>query len=38
LPLIDVAVHQYHRYADAGNDMEDGASVSRLYQNPEGQK
>ncbi|HEV7344627.1 MAG TPA: NAD(P)-dependent oxidoreductase [Devosia sp.] len=32
LPLLDVAVKQYHRYADAGNDMEDGASVSRLYQ------
>jgi 3-hydroxyisobutyrate dehydrogenase-like beta-hydroxyacid dehydrogenase len=32
LPLIDVAVRQYRRYAEAGNDMEDGASVSRLYQ------
>ncbi|WP_375599102.1 NAD(P)-dependent oxidoreductase [Devosia sp. Naph2] len=38
LPLIDVAVRQYHRYADAGNDMEDGASVSRLYQNAEDHK
>ncbi|WP_417580741.1 NAD(P)-dependent oxidoreductase [Pelagibacterium sp.] len=33
LPLIDIAVAQYRRYAEAGNDMEDGASVSRLYQN-----
>jgi 3-hydroxyisobutyrate dehydrogenase len=33
LPLIDVAVHQYRRYAEAGNEMEDGASVSRLYHN-----
>ena len=32
LPLIDVAVRQYRRYAEAGNEMEDGASVSRLYQ------
>ncbi|GGA50112.1 NAD(P)-dependent oxidoreductase [Pelagibacterium lentulum] len=32
LPLLDAAVRQYGRYADAGNDMEDSASVSRLYQ------
>ena len=32
LPLLEIAVRQYGRYADAGNDMEDGASVSRLYQ------
>lgn len=32
LPLIDIAVRQYRRYAEAGNEMEDGASVSRLYQ------
>ena len=32
LPLIDVAVRQYRLYAEAGNEMEDGASVSRLYQ------
>lgn len=35
LPLIDVAVRQYRRYAEDGNDMEDGASVSRLYQTQE---
>ncbi|MBW4653486.1 MAG: NAD(P)-dependent oxidoreductase [Kaiparowitsia implicata GSE-PSE-MK54-09C] len=34
LPLLDVAIRQYHRYAEAGNEMEDGASVSRLYQMP----
>ena len=38
LPLMDVAISQYHRYADAGNAMEDGASVSRLYQNAEDPK
>lgn len=38
LPLVDVAIRQYHRYADADNGMEDGASVSRLYQNAEGSK
>ncbi|WP_172123289.1 MULTISPECIES: NAD(P)-dependent oxidoreductase [unclassified Devosia] len=32
LPLIQVAVSQYRRYVEAGNEMEDGASVSRLYQ------
>jgi 3-hydroxyisobutyrate dehydrogenase len=32
LPLLEVAVRQYRRYAEAGNEMEDGASVSRLYQ------
>ena len=32
LPLIHVAVSQYRRYVEAGNEMEDGASVSRLYQ------
>jgi 3-hydroxyisobutyrate dehydrogenase len=32
LPLLELAVRQYGRYADAGNDMQDGASVSRLYQ------
>lgn len=32
LPLLDIAVKQYDRYARAGNDMEDSASVSRLYQ------
>lgn len=31
LPLLTVAVRQYRRYAEAGNEMEDGASVSRLY-------
>lgn len=32
LPLLDVAVTQYRRYAEAGHEMEDSASVSRLYQ------
>nr|WP_281351165.1 NAD-binding protein [Devosia marina] len=36
LPLLDVAVRQYRRYAEAGNEMEDGASVSRLYQKTTG--
>jgi 3-hydroxyisobutyrate dehydrogenase len=36
LPLIEVAVRQYRRYADAGNEMEDGASVSRLYLDAKG--
>jgi 3-hydroxyisobutyrate dehydrogenase len=38
LPLIDIAVRQYRRYAEADNDMEDGASVSRLYQDAGGTK
>ena len=38
LPLIDIAVRQYRRYAEAGNEMEDGASVSRLYQDTENRK
>lgn len=38
LPLMDVAIRQYHRYADAGNEMEDGASVSRLYQKADAPK
>lgn len=38
LPLMDVAIRQYHRYADAGNEMEDGASVSRLYQTTDAPK
>lgn len=36
LPLLDVAVRQYRLYAEAGNEMEDGASVSRLYQKTTG--
>jgi len=32
LPLIDLAVQRYRAYAEAGNEMEDSASVSRLYQ------
>lgn len=32
LPVIEASVRQYRRYAEAGNEMEDGASVSRLYQ------
>lgn len=32
LPLIDLAVKRYRSYAEAGNDMEDSASVSRLYE------
>lgn len=32
LPVVAEAVGRYHQYVDAGNEMEDGASVSRLYQ------
>jgi 3-hydroxyisobutyrate dehydrogenase len=32
LPLTQLAVSIYRRYADAGNEMQDGASVSRLYE------
>jgi 3-hydroxyisobutyrate dehydrogenase len=32
LPVIDSAVRQYRAFAEAGNEMEDGASVSRLYE------
>ncbi|HHY48559.1 MAG TPA: NAD(P)-dependent oxidoreductase, partial [Alphaproteobacteria bacterium] len=31
LPVIKTAIEQYDRYTTAGNEMEDGASVSRLY-------
>lgn len=32
LPLIEIAVRQYRSYTEAGNEMTDSASVSRLYQ------
>lgn len=32
LPLIEKSVERYHRYVAQGNEMADGASVSRLYQ------
>lgn len=32
LPVLETAISQYDRYAAAGNEMEDGASVSRLYE------
>lgn len=32
LPLTQLAVSIYRRYAEAGNEMQDGASVSRLYE------
>ena len=38
LPLIQVAVSQYRRYVEAGNETEDGASVSRLYQDADGKE
>jgi 3-hydroxyisobutyrate dehydrogenase len=31
LPVMQTGVRQYRDWADAGNGMEDGASVSRLY-------
>ncbi|GHA13789.1 oxidoreductase [Devosia pacifica] len=35
LPLLDISISQYRRYTEAGNEMQDGASVSRLYQSKE---
>jgi 3-hydroxyisobutyrate dehydrogenase len=32
LPVLAEAIGQYDRYTTAGNEMEDGASVSRLYE------
>ena len=32
LPLIELATAQYERYVAAGNEMQDAASVSRLYE------
>lgn len=32
LPVLDTAIEQYRAYAEDGNDMEDGASISRHYQ------
>jgi 3-hydroxyisobutyrate dehydrogenase len=32
MPLMDLAIARYAEYAEAGNDMQDSASVSRLYQ------
>jgi 3-hydroxyisobutyrate dehydrogenase len=34
LPVLAEAVAQYDRYTSAGNELEDGASVSRLYEKP----
>jgi 3-hydroxyisobutyrate dehydrogenase len=34
LPVLEAAIRQYERYTSAGNDMQDGASVSRLYERP----
>jgi 3-hydroxyisobutyrate dehydrogenase len=34
LPVLAEAVSQYDRYTSAGNEMQDGASVSRLYEKP----
>ena len=31
LPVLEAGIRQYDRHAAAGNDKEDGASVSRLY-------
>jgi hypothetical protein len=30
--VLAAGVAQYDRYTSAGNEMEDGASVSRLYE------
>jgi 3-hydroxyisobutyrate dehydrogenase len=32
LPVVDTAIARYREWADAGNDMQDGAAVSRLYE------
>jgi 3-hydroxyisobutyrate dehydrogenase len=32
LPVLGAAIAQYDRYTSAGNEMQDGASVSRLYE------
>ena len=32
LPVVATAIQQYRNYTEAGNEMEDGASVSRLYE------
>lgn len=32
LPLIEKAIEQYARYVEAGNEMKDAASISRLYE------
>ncbi|SFP95842.1 NAD(P)-dependent oxidoreductase [Tranquillimonas alkanivorans] len=32
LPVMQTGVHQYRDWAEAGNGMEDGASVARLYE------
>ena len=32
LPVLAAGIAQYDRYTTAGNEMEDGASVSRLYE------
>jgi 3-hydroxyisobutyrate dehydrogenase len=34
LPVLETAIGQYDRYTSAGNEMQDGASVSRLYERP----
>lgn len=34
LPVLEAGIAQYDRYTSAGNEMEDGASVSRLYVRP----
>jgi 3-hydroxyisobutyrate dehydrogenase len=36
LPVLEAAIRQYDRYTSAGNEMQDGASVSRLYERPAG--
>lgn len=34
LPLIQQAVQRYHAYVAQGNDMQDSASVARMYERP----
>jgi len=34
LPVLEAGIAQYDRYTTDGNDMKDGASVSRLYEKP----
>jgi 3-hydroxyisobutyrate dehydrogenase len=34
LPVLEAGIAQYDKYTSAGNEMQDGASVSRLYEKP----
>ena len=38
LPVVEAAISQYRGYVDAGNGMQDSASVARLYVGDERQE